>query len=75
MHIIILKLILISIKRGVMRGIIKDESAQGAAEYILIFGGVIVVAIVALVIYRSYFKSQSGIKACQDIPKVRGSVK
>ena len=30
--------------------ILKDEGGQGAAEYILLFGGVIVIAIVALYI-------------------------
>ncbi len=32
-----------------------DESGQGAAEYILLFGGVIVIAIAALALYREYF--------------------
>jgi uncharacterized protein (UPF0333 family) len=36
---------------------LKDEKGQGAAEYILLFGGVIVIAIAALIIYQSYFKS------------------
>ncbi len=35
--------------------ILKDEGGQGAAEYILLFGGVIVIAIAALLIYRAYF--------------------
>ncbi len=55
--------------------IISDESAQGAAEYILLFGGVIVIAIVALVIYRKYFKTGSNIKASKDISIVRKSIK
>ena len=54
--------------------ILKDESAQGAAEYILLIGGLIVIAIVALVIYRKYFSSKSGLKASSDIRKVRTSV-
>ncbi len=44
-----------------------DESGQGAAEYILLFGGVIVIAIAALLIYRAYFTGASNIKASQDI--------
>ena len=36
--------------------IVKDEGGQGAAEYILLFGGVIVIAIIALYIYYSYFE-------------------
>ena len=32
--------------------ILKDEGGQGAAEYILLFGGVIVIAVAALLIYN-----------------------
>jgi Class III signal peptide len=53
--------------------IICDEMGQGAAEYILLFGGVIVVAIAALMIYRTYFNSGAGSTASTDIPKVRTS--
>jgi hypothetical protein len=53
---------------------VKDEGGQGAAEYILLFGGVIVIAIAALLIYRAYFSSNSGLNAAQDINKVRTSV-
>lgn len=53
---------------------VKDEGGQGAAEYILLFGGVIVIAIVALWIYRAYFSSNSGLNAAQDINGVRASV-
>ena len=54
--------------------ILKDEGGQGAAEYILLFGGVIVIAVAALLIYNQYFKSQSGLNASDDINKVRGSI-
>jgi Flp pilus assembly pilin Flp len=50
---------------------LKDEAGQGAAEYILLFGGVIVIAIAALVIYKAYFSSNSGLNAGQDVNKVR----
>jgi len=52
---------------------LKDEAGQGAAEYILLFGGVIVIAVAALLIYNGYFKGQSGLKASQDLNAVRGS--
>jgi hypothetical protein len=55
--------------------ILKDEGGQGAAEYILLFGGVIVIAIAALLIYRAYFTQNSGLKASTDVNTVRGSVK
>jgi hypothetical protein len=54
--------------------ILKDEGGQGAAEYILLFGGVIVIAVAALLIYRAYFTGSAGMNASQDITKVRGSV-
>ena len=53
---------------------VKDEAGQGAAEYILLFGGVIVIAIAALLIYRAYFSGNSGLNAASDINKVRTSV-
>lgn len=52
---------------------LKDEAGQGAAEYILLFGGVIVIAIAALVIYRAYF-SKSSLNAAKDIDEVRTNV-
>ena len=53
----------------------EDEGGQGAAEYILLFGGVIVVAIAALLIYRNYIMAGTNpFNASSDINKVRGSV-
>ena len=51
---------------------LKDEAGQGAAEYILLFGGVIVIAIAALIIYQSYFNNQS-FNTNSDISSVRSS--
>jgi len=53
---------------------VKDEGGQGAAEYILLFGGVIVIAIVALVIYLNYFQGNAGITSGEDIQTVRQNV-
>jgi hypothetical protein len=52
-----------------------DESAQGAAGYILLFGAVILIAIAAILIYRTYFKNKTALKASIDYKKIRGSVK
>ena len=54
--------------------ILKDEGGQGAAEYILLFGGVIVIAVAALLIYNQYFNSKTGLSASTDISSVRSSV-
>lgn len=53
---------------------LKDEGGQGAAEYILLFGGVIVIAIAALLIYRAYFTNNAGLNSGQDIASVRSTV-
>jgi hypothetical protein len=54
---------------------LKDEGGQGAAEYILLFGGVIVIAVAALLIYNAYFSGNGGINSSKDISSVRASIK
>lgn len=53
--------------------LLKDEKGQGAAEYILLFGGVIVIAIAALIIYQQYFQN-TNLNSEQDVHTVRNSV-
>ena len=58
-----------------IEAISRDNSGQGAAEYILLFGGVIVIALAGLLIYRSYFSNNaSGLNATQDISSIRSNV-
>ena len=52
---------------------LKDEAGQGAAEYILLFGGVIVIAIVALLIYKQYFQNMN-LNSSQDTQNIRNNV-
>ncbi len=53
----------------------RENSGQGAAEYILLFGGVIVIALAGLLIYRSYFSNNaSGLNATQDISSIRANM-
>ena len=52
-------------------GFLKDESGRGAAEYILLFGGIIVIAIAALLVYRSYIQGASSLNAAQDVETIR----
>ena len=54
---------------------LKDECGQGAAEYILLFGGIIVVAIAALIVYRTYIQGASSLNAAQDINTIRTTAK
>ncbi|WP_424355151.1 class III signal peptide-containing protein [Methanobacterium sp. MBAC-LM] len=53
---------------------LKDEGGQGAAEYILLFGGVIVIAIAALLIYKQYIDSSLPLSSSTDAQNARGSV-
>ena len=60
---------------GVMSTQKFENSGQGAAEYILLFGGVIVIALLALTIYRSYMEtSDASLKAKDDIIDVRNTI-
>ena len=53
----------------------RENSEQGAAEYILLFGGVIVIALLALTIYRTYMEtSDTSLKAKDDIMDVRNTI-
>ena len=62
-------------KMNILKKIHKDNSGQGAAEYILLFGGVIVIALLALTIYRSYMEtSDRSLKAKDDIIDVRNTI-
>jgi len=51
-----------------------SNEGQGAAEYILLFGGVIVIAIAGLLIYKSYFsENANNLNASQDIESIRNN--
>ena len=56
-------------------GILRDEGGQGAAEYILLFGGVIVMAVAAIIIYKSYFTGTgNSFSSSSDVASIRSSV-
>lgn len=53
----------------------RETNGQGAAEYILLFGGVIVIAIAALMIYKSYFSNaQTNLNANNDFEDLRNAM-
>lgn len=54
--------------------IVFDECGQGAAEYILLFGGVIVIAIATLLIYTEYIKTTNPLNVATDLNNVRQGV-
>jgi uncharacterized protein (UPF0333 family) len=35
-------------------GIMEDETAQTSAEFVLLFGGIIVIVLIAMIVYRNY---------------------
>jgi len=51
-----------------------DDGGQGAAEYILLFAAVIIFAILALWIYRTYFEGVSPFSSANDINEVRSNL-
>ena len=51
--------------------ILNDQKGQGAAEYILLFGGVIIIALVALQIYSNYFSEGGNFSAKEDAEQIR----
>ena len=68
---------MVNVKGGFfdMKRLINENSGQGAAEYILLFGGVLVIALLALTIYRSYMEtSDTSLKAKDDIMDVRNTI-
>ena len=68
------KIVLVK-KMAKIKKLINDNKGQGAAEYILLFGGVIVIALLALTIYRSYMNtSDVSLKAKDDIIDVRNTI-
>ncbi len=55
--------------------IINDEKAQGSAEMILLFGGVIVIAIVAAVYYKNYLSDLGESINGTDLNNLTNSIK
>ncbi|MDO5837144.1 MAG: class III signal peptide-containing protein [Methanobacterium sp.] len=42
------------------KGIMKDEAAQTAAEFVMLFGGIIVIVLVAIISYQNYVNGLGG---------------
>ncbi|MDI6644371.1 MAG: class III signal peptide-containing protein [Methanobacteriaceae archaeon] len=54
--------------------IMDEEKAQGSAEMILIFGGIIVIAIVAAFFYRNYLTGLGNEINTTDVENVTNSI-
>ncbi len=55
-------------------GILKEERAQGAAEFLLIFGGIIIVVIIASVGYKNYLNSSGNEINKTDVNNINKSL-
>jgi hypothetical protein len=55
-------------------GILKEENAQGAAEFILIFGGVIVIVIIAAIFYKNYLNGAGNEINSTDVDNINKSL-
>ncbi|OEC86444.1 MULTISPECIES: class III signal peptide-containing protein [Methanobacterium] len=55
-------------------GMLKEESGQGAAELILIFGGIIVIAIIAAIYYRNYLVGMGSEINKTDVKNINDSL-
>ena len=55
-------------------GILKEENGQGAAEYILIFGGVIVIVIIAALYYKNYLSGAGEEINKTDVKNINNSL-
>ena len=51
--------------------IINDEAAQTSAELVLLFGGIIVIAIVAAIFYRNYLNGLGSNITITDSPECK----
>lgn len=54
--------------------IINEEAAQTSAELILLFGGIIVIAIVAAIFYRNYLNGLGGNITTTDLQNVNTAI-
>ena len=54
--------------------IIKDDSAQTSAEFLMLFGGVIIIVIVFAIVYRNYVKGLGNQINGTDLQNVTQSI-
>ncbi len=56
-----------------MKKLLNETDGQGASEYLLLFGGVVVIAIAALLIYKNYFQTSS-LSSTSDVEQLRSNL-
>lgn len=54
--------------------VLKEEEGQGSAELILIFGGIIVIAIIAALYYKNYLAGLGNEINNTDVNNVNGNL-
>ena len=55
-------------------GIVMDDKGQASAEFILLFGGIMVVVLLAIHMYNSYMKDLSGEIASKEVREFNGGL-
>lgn len=55
-------------------GIVMDNRGQASAEFILLFGGIIVVVLLAVHMYNSYMKDLSGEISSKEVREFNGEL-
>ena len=55
-------------------GMLKEERAQGAAEFLLIFGGIIVIVIIAGLYYKNYLNGAGNEINKTDVQNINNSL-
>ncbi len=55
-------------------GILEEETGQGAAEYLMIFGGVIVIVIAAAIYYNKYLSGMGQEINKTDVDNINNSL-
>lgn len=55
-------------------GLLKEEKAQGSAELVLIFGGIIVIAIFAAIVYKNYLNGSGSAISSTDVNNINNSL-
>jgi uncharacterized protein (UPF0333 family) len=54
--------------------ILKEESAQGSAEFLMIFGGIIVIVVVAAIFYKNYLSGAGAEINKTDVQNINDSL-
>ena len=61
-------------RKSAYGGIVMDNRGQASAEFILLFGGIIVVVLLAVHMYNTYMKDLSGEISSKEVREFNGEL-